>query len=251
MKYYDIVISLGQNCHSSMVLRNCGQQQFSYPLDWSAGILWDKCGVAGLPGKVELICNNFQGAFEREDFVVFGEPAPDSPHFWVKNLKTGLQYQHDFPKGETVDEYFPVFREKYQRRVNRLYEEIGRSERILFFFISYTNELTDDVVILCHNRLANCFPDKKIDLMLIMKDDSVDVGTYNRTDLNKNIVRYNVDIGHYLYADDCVENKNTVFAVVNNHFVTAAKINNMFDMLWNQQQEMERLKTELEKSGDK
>lgn len=242
MKYYDMVISLGQNCHASMVLRNCGQQRYTYPLDWSAGILWDRCGVAGLPGKVELICRHFQGAFEREDFVVFGEPAPDSPHYWVKNLKTGLQYQHDFPVGKSVDEYFSVFREKYHRRIDRFYEEIDRSEKILFFFLCYTDELTDDVVILCHNRLSCCFPDKRIDVMLVMRDDSIHVGTYHRTQINRHIVRYNVAMGDSIYDDENVEKKNTVFAVVNNHFVTASKINNMFEMLWNQQNEIERLK---------
>lgn len=181
MKYYDMVISLGQNCHASMVLRNCSQQRYSYPLDWSAGILWDRCGVAGLPGKVELICHDFQGAFEREDFVVFGDRPPDSPHYWVKNLKTGLQYQHDFPVGRSVDDYFPEFREKYRRRISR------------------------------------------------------------------HIVRYNVAMGESLYDEKNVEKKNTVFAVVNNHFVTGSKINNMFEMLWKQQHEMEMLKEERDR----
>lgn len=251
MKYYDLVISLGQFCHASMVLRNCSQQQFSYPFDWSAGILWDKCGVAGLPGKVDLICNNFQGAFEKEDFVVFGDPAPDSPTFWVKNLKTGLQYQHDFPKGKSIDDYFPTFKQKYNRRVFRLYEEIGRSERVLFFFISYTSELSDNIIILCHNKLANHFHDKKVDLMIIMKDDTVSTGTYHRININKNIVKYNINTGNNIYDQNFIENKNTVFAVVNNHFVTASKINNMFDMMWKQQHEIELLKNEMKRIVNK
>ena len=165
-------------------------------------------------------------------------------------MKTGLQYQHDFPVGRTVDEYFSVFREKYHRRIARFYEEIDRSEKILFFFMSYNEELTDDIVILSHNRLACRFPDKHIDFMLIMKDDDMKVGNYHRTQLNKNIVRYNVNIGDALYDDINMEKKNTVFAVVNNHFVTASKINNMFEMMWNQQHEIERLKELLERRAE-
>ena len=247
MKYYDMVISLGQNYHASMVLRNCSQQRYSYPLDWSAGILWDRCGVAGLPGKVELICHDFQGAFEREDFVVFGDRPPDSPHYWVKNLKTGLQYQHDFPVGRSVDDYFPEFREKYRRRISRFYEEIDRSDNILFFFLCYTDELADDVVLLCHNRLAGRFPDKHVDVMLVMRDDDVPVGTYRRTRISRHVVRYNVAMGDSLYDEKNVEKKNTVFAVVNNHFDTGSKINNMFEMLWKQQHEMEMLKEERDR----
>ena len=67
MKHFDTVISLGQYCMASITLRRLSLQDESMVFDWSAGILPDKCGIGGLEGKVNLICNDFKNFFNLKD----------------------------------------------------------------------------------------------------------------------------------------------------------------------------------------
>lgn len=128
---YDAIISLGEMCATAMALKESRITLETYPLDWSGGVKWDKCGTCGFMGKIDLICNDFKDAFNLSEF--YGtEPRTRS----VLNNKTGLQYTHDFSWDKTVAEYHPEFVVKYHRRVKRLYEKINLSKNILFVFVS-------------------------------------------------------------------------------------------------------------------
>lgn len=70
MKYYDVAISLGQYCITSTALRRNNLQAETMIFDWSAGILFDVCGLGGLDGKVNLICNDFKDFFERKPSLI-------------------------------------------------------------------------------------------------------------------------------------------------------------------------------------
>lgn len=68
LKFYDNIISLGQYCSCSVLLREIGLQDFSFPFDWSAGTL-ECSGKGGLKIKIKLICNDFKNFFDKENFV--------------------------------------------------------------------------------------------------------------------------------------------------------------------------------------
>ena len=48
---YDAIISLGEFCAIASALKESGITPETYPLDWSAGVKWDKCGTCGFMGK--------------------------------------------------------------------------------------------------------------------------------------------------------------------------------------------------------
>ncbi len=128
MKFYDAVISLGKYCITSTALRRCNLQLESMVFDWSAGIMPEQCGLGGLEGKVDLICNDFKDFFNLGDLENRGNNLEnDTYNLWIVNRRTGLQYKHDFPANEPVEERYKVVKEQYMRRVKRLYDTIHMS----------------------------------------------------------------------------------------------------------------------------
>ena len=135
MKYYDLVVSLGQYCITTTALRRLCLQNRSYPFDWSGGILEDVAGKGGLSVKVDLICNNFDNFFNFNDFENRGNNQEgDTYNLWIVNKKTGLQYKHDFQASISFENQFEYVKDKYKRRINRLYKDINNGYNILFVF---------------------------------------------------------------------------------------------------------------------
>lgn len=194
-KKYDLMISLGEFCLTAMCLKKTGITPKTYPFDWSAGVLWDKSGECGFKRKVDLICTDFFGAFEYKDFVEFPNPHDKNCHA-LKNLNTGLQYLHDFPLNQTIPEYFPVFVEKYKRRIHRFYEDISKATSICFVFVTrakHTFPLTD--IPLAYQQLNKKFPNKEIRFLIFQ--DSYDIENPQQ----KQIIKYNDYTDVVLYKD--------------------------------------------------
>lgn len=197
MKYYDIAISLGEYCCTTFALRRCHLQTKSMVFDWSAGIEKDKCGLGGLQGKVDLICNDFKDFFNFEDFENRGQNAQkidDTEHLWIVNKRTGLQYKHDFPSNQSFEATFDGVKEKYLRRVDRLYKSIEENNKILFLFIAKTTGFSDDYLLAQQQKIALKFPNKQIDFLYIMHADEYDTKTTKERRLNDKVTRIDCDI---------------------------------------------------------
>lgn len=192
MKKYDLVISLGETCLTAMTLSHLNIRTKSYPFDWSAGVIPERAGNAGFLGKINLICNYFKNAFEKEDFKEFNYAQPGE-HRFVRNLSTGLQYIHDFPWNVSMDEYFTEFKEKYSRRIKRLYDDIKKSESILFIFIARWSFLPLEDIVKGSELLKSFFADKKINLLILQHDNYMDKFSYKEFYFLKDItyIKYN------------------------------------------------------------
>lgn len=197
MKYYDVAISLGQCCITSTALRRNNLQAESMIFDWSAGILFDVCGLGGLEGKVNLICNDFENFFNLEDLENRGNNQENDTHnLWIVNKRTGLQYKHDFPAWQPVDEAFPFVKERLNRRVKRLYDVINSSEKILFCFFARDVGFTDELLIEQQVKLSRKFPNKTIDFLYILQNPSYEVDKYEIFDLNDNVKKIEMNFIH-------------------------------------------------------
>ena len=127
MKFYDTIIPLGQYCVTSTALSRCHLRKETLPFDWSAGIL-PEAGRLGLEVKVKLIANDFQDFFNFEYFENRGNNQEnDVQNLWIVNKRTGLQYKHDFSSASPFEAQFEAVKEKYMRRVKRLYEKIEKA----------------------------------------------------------------------------------------------------------------------------
>ena len=195
MKYYDLVISLGQYCITSTALRRLSLQNRSYPFDWSGGILEDVAGKGGLSVKVDLICNNFDNFFNFNDFENRGNNQEnDTYNLWIVNKKTGLQYKHDFQASIPFENQFEYVKDKYKRIINRLYKDINNGYNILFIFIARDDGFSDNYLIDQQRKLSNKFKNKNIDMLYIINDNSFDKNGYNIKKLNNNITRIDMNM---------------------------------------------------------
>lgn len=183
---YDLVIPLGEYCATAIALAETGIKERSYPFDWSAGVKWDICGKCGFLGKIKLICDDFKDAFRSEDFTEFW--TAQSKHRSLLNKHTGLQYLHDFPWDMPVSEYFPEFKEKYDRRVKRLYENIEQANSVLFVFVTRNNaRLSLDDINEGFRLLSEKFPNKNISILLLMSSNELPLDKFVPIDLSENI----------------------------------------------------------------
>lgn len=166
MKYYDYVVSLGGSCYTAVLLRNLNLQGATNVFDWSVG----EIGVGGFSGKIDLICNHFANAFVLDDLEKFFYPDTRIPTWPIRNKKTGLHYIHDFPKSMSIEEYFPTYKQKYLKRVQRLYDSIEKSNNVLFLSI-ISGEILPIEDIKKAEKIINEIFNNKIDFLIIQNID--------------------------------------------------------------------------------
>ena len=170
MKYYDNIISLGHCCHVAIVLKELELQGPTNVFDWSGGNLFDKCGIGGFEGKINLICNNFENFLNLEDFEEFD--VQQNNHRAVRNKRTGLQYIHDFTKSKSISDEFGEFSAKYNRRIERLYKILKEKESVLFLFVTRTEEIPLETIKKAEDNINRLFNDK-VDFLILQHQSSL------------------------------------------------------------------------------
>jgi len=165
MKKYDLIISLGGRCRMASALKKLKITEKTYPFDWTA-YNGDVASMYLLT-KCNLIKSHFENAFNFEDFVEYDNPGNPSNRS-VKNNKTILRFGHDFPWEKSVEEFFPEFLEKYQRRIKRLYDDIEKANNILFVFEDPSMRLPLEAIKKGIATLKECFPNKDITLLVFL-----------------------------------------------------------------------------------
>ncbi len=190
MKYYDIIIPLGQYCITPTALDRLKMRNKSMIFDWSGCALEEQGGKGGLEVKVDLICNNFENFFNLEDLYSNGcNELLDTWNLWIINKRTGLQYRHDFPANKPIEESYPTVKEKLMKRVKRLYDEINFSDRICFLFLARDDGFSDEYLIRQHQKLSEKFKGKHIDLFFLGHKNGLEINEYYRKNINEHIYR--------------------------------------------------------------
>ncbi len=171
-KRYDCVFFLGEACFIASSLKRAGLRRFSGPFDWVADAPFEK--------RMELLRLGFPDFFNKEDLVPLGEKvsyAAESsvPHAAYYNAHTGLRYPHDFPfHGDFNHDYIAV-REKYERRCQRLVRLLRTSRNVLMVYGETDKaavSLEKKEVLTLLSRLQAAYPESKLDLFYLKRDDS-------------------------------------------------------------------------------
>ena len=170
MKPYDLAFSLGRACSCTESLREAHLQFLSFPWDW---IDVSQCLIPDLQLRTDSICDGtFHDWFRIDDLELYNEPEWLSKSIY-KSKSTGLNYNHDFPKGIPLRESFPDVKAKYERRFARLLDLIRRSKHILLVRIDPPSEAYHTEIEDCRaarRRFAERFPHAKFDLVLLSYD---------------------------------------------------------------------------------
>lgn len=161
---YDLIASIGDTCATSLYLRRNKLQYASYPLDWVGydPFLW----------KIDLLTHHFADFMNLEDFSPMERPKDggDVNCDTYINTRTGCCFWHDFPIGIPIEQSYPSVKEKYRRRIKRLFDRINKSQDILFIWFSPQSNLEDSEIIAGQQKLAAYFAPRNINLLIIEDD---------------------------------------------------------------------------------
>lgn len=163
--HYDFIFSIGSACSCTETLRAAGLQYASFPFDWIT--IRDRPG--DVRHKAEAICTDFRGWFDREDFEYAGTKPWHLKDFY-RNRRTGIVFNHDFPKGVPFEVTYPRAREKYERRFARLQRCIRSSKTVLLVRIDRPDQefpTTADDLLFARERLTDKFPGVRFDILFL------------------------------------------------------------------------------------
>ena len=183
---YDIIFSLGEACSCTQALINNNLRYSSYPFDW----LWGGTFL----DRVNILVSNFNRFIEKNDLVSCEYNNGDQKNLCdvYKNEYTGLVLNHDFPAGVPLEESYPMVAEKYQRRINRLLDNIKNADSVLIVYIETPNNKnhTSDKDIICGwEKIKEKYFNKKIDLLYFMNDTTLPPKSVKKENITSNITK--------------------------------------------------------------
>jgi len=225
-KKYDFIFSLGEACACTQVLRKCRLQFASFPFDWLYG--------SNINKRAELISNDMENWFNIEDLEKIGQREHPEPKDIYKNNKTGIVFNHDFPiNGELKNDYEKV-KEKYDRRINRLLENIRNSNNVLVVYIQNPNQreiVTDENLLFVQSILQKRFQNTTIHLLYLYCERSINYKNRKLYYLNENTYKLIFDYDGYNEELPYVVNFKLLYKIFNkfkisNKFLTSKNINN-------------------------
>ena len=163
VKKYDVIFSLGAACLCSQMLRKKRLQLCSYPLDWVAN--------GDFSFRIGFLLSGFNDYFNKEDLSFTGELNGLEEHSCevCLNKRTGMGFPHDFPAGVDFETAYPAVKEKYDRRIKRLFDNIEKGRDILIVYVTLAGKTPDSDTVLqdCRTKLVQRFPNKNIDILYI------------------------------------------------------------------------------------
>ena len=163
-KHYDCLFSLGAACASSQALRFANMQFASYPFDWVGG--------SDIVTRAKLVANGFEHWLDADQLELTDVLLGKINQRIYRNRLTGISFIHDFPVDGYLSDDLPLIRAKYDRRIRRLYADIGRSKCVLVVYneIPYRTKAADADILEAHRLIQDRFPGVCIDLVHFSQD---------------------------------------------------------------------------------
>ena len=156
MKNYDVAIPLGIFCAASYHLRRNNLQIESYPFDWM--------GFATVKTGAQIVADGCKDFFVKERLVK--EEGENGNHIpYVQEPEKYLFY-HCVDKDLPFDEACAKAKAMFDRRIKRMYDNIEKAKRVLFFS-THNHPVSEQEAIDAQAILAKRFPGKIIDLIVV------------------------------------------------------------------------------------
>lgn len=183
---FDLIFSLGAACSCSETLRKSGLQFYSYPFDWLYGSDFSK--------RIDIFLNEFKRYIEKEDleFLSPTNEAPINPCIVYKNNFNDIVFNHDFFQGIDFETMYPIVKEKYNRRISRLLNQIKKSKNILIAYIQTPhekNKINNDELFKAIEKLEQKYPNKNFNILYLQCDISMKFENYTIEKLNDKITK--------------------------------------------------------------
>lgn len=177
---YDTIIPIGCSCVAAQALRENKKRSRSFPLDWIK--------PTHITSAVDFLENHFRDFFNKEDLQRKQE-CDNRKNIGYINARTNLLFVHDFKSENTFDEEYELVKEKYNRRIERIYQTVNEKQNILFFYVHvplfFKEKILEKEIISAYHHLLKIFPHKNIHLLCVSLDGSGD--GYIKKELADNI----------------------------------------------------------------
>ena len=179
IRKYDTVVSVGAACFVPETLKDLKLRDFSGPFDWMYG--------SHAVTRLKYIKNGFKDYFNFEDFEYVGE-NPDNGKIVYKNKKSGIYYNHDFPRGEFKDVFYPIA-EKYKRRTERFINHLKTDKRVLLVFFELNDRGDKDQIVKVMDDINKKYP-AHIDLLYVNHNENMKLRRNTKLQRISNYVLY-------------------------------------------------------------
>lgn len=192
-KKYDLVFSMGAACSCASLLIGSDLRRFSAPFDW----LWG----SDFLGRIKLLVSGFDRFLEKEDLEFCHYNNGDKKHLCdvYYNKYTQLTLNHDFPAGVALEASYPQVKEKYRRRIERLQEKLENASSVLMVFLSLptaSTHPTDNQIIQGWQEVQKKYPNKKIDLLYFVNNETLESRAYKKFSLSPHVMKI---VSNYKY----------------------------------------------------
>ncbi len=120
IRRFDVVISLGKSCQAAYQMKRRGLRTKSGPFDWFT------VPTAGLFTVLE---SDFENFMQQDNLT---EVNNRRGYLVVRDNITKIQSLHDFHANQTIQETWPSFRDKMERRIKAFKKDLAESPNVLF-----------------------------------------------------------------------------------------------------------------------
>lgn len=164
-KKYDLIFGIGEACSCTQSLRKYNLQIQSFPFDWLYG--------SNFLGRCKILAQQFSCFFEKKDLKDTNRVNNDknNPCEVYYNCYNDIFFNHDFLVTEKFNDIYPLIKEKYDRRINRLLKKIEKSRRVLVVYletpISNHPKIENQEILDGYDIVKKAFPYAKMDLIYI------------------------------------------------------------------------------------
>ena len=158
---FDIIIPMGCYCASAQALKSVKKRSRSLPFDWVGPLSFDQA--------VRFLETGFEGFLEKEDLVKYEKDTKKNVGY--VNTRNNLLFLHDFKEVAHFDEEYVQLREKYERRIKRIYQTIRDSKDILYLHVHTPDMMdrlpADEELQAALERLRKMYPEKNHRLLFV------------------------------------------------------------------------------------
>lgn len=178
MKKYDFICPIGESCITSYNLRRKKLQLQALPFDWLMDFK--------LESFVHYLLNNFSDFMLLENLELYLDIPPTSCDHY-KDKQTGTLFVHCFQSKTILQNEYPLVKEKFDRRITRMQENIKNANKILFVYTSKTDCYSNSDLIDYYNKIIELYPAKTIDFLYILPIK--EKCTYKKFKVSSNITK--------------------------------------------------------------
>lgn len=168
-----------------------------------------------------MLANDMKDFINKEDLEFSHEERNISCNAYCNKLNN-ITFNHDFKNNIPFDEAYIEVREKYNKRINKLLEQIRNSQNILVVYIQTPNnksEIAQDAILEGYDILKEKFGDK-INLLYLFCEPEIDVKNRIEIDLNQNVKCIKYDYNAYNIDFPYVVNQEKLLAIFNKIKIT-------------------------------